>query len=428
MSQLAEVLHSMAGKDLFICCKPDVADFTDNKAVIIAVMSAENGIEVTLPHDAVKLRGLCGKLTHYFFGGHSPNLIIGWNLKNLFSYILAITGKPFHYNSKLFDLRILENYIGKNNEIPKDFEEAKLRLMSVVKHPSWNKLKNIWENVYIPLSVSIVPELETIGIIRNKQRFYSYYEIASQVNGRMKCSNAFRNSYNPHTMSEEDRAVFRPPDSDGIFCYLDIKHMEVSVLQWLTGDPKLKEILESGQDLYDGIWKTLTTIDSNEEYRKKCKGLFLPVVYGLGVNGLAEKNGITGSTAKKLIDNIRKEFSVALGWIEEQQDKCGNEVVDYFGRVRKVDEPYKARNFVVQSPAAILCFDKLIRLHEMISPIGKLGMHIHDGYVIFATRANRRQIMEVAKQSLESESKLFPGLKLKVSCKFGEKLLFKETA
>ena len=428
MSNLSDVLYNMAGKDLFIHCKPEVMDFTDDKPVTLSIMSPTNAFEITLPHDAVKLRSLCGKLSHFLFGGHSQNLIIGWDLKNLFSYILAITGKPLYYESKIFDLRILENYIGKVEELPKDYAEARLRLMGVVKHSSWEKLKNIWVGIYTPLSVSIVPELETIGIIKNKQRFHAFYEIASQVNGRMKCSNAFAKSFNPHTMAEEDKAVFKVPDFDGLFCYLDIKHMEVSVLQWLSGDPKLKEILESGQDLYDGIWKAITNIDSNEEFRKRCKGIFLPVVYGLGANGLAEKSGIPVDTAKKLIGNIRKEFSVAFGWIEDQQKARNGEAVDCFGRVRKIDESYKIRNFVVQSPAAILCFDKLIQLHKAVGSIGKLGMHIHDGYVIFANKATRRKIMELAKQSLESESKFFPGLKLKVLSKFGENLLFKEVA
>ena len=73
-----------------------------------------------------------------------------------------------------------------------------------------------------------------------------------------------------------------------------------------------------------------------------------------------------------------------------------------------------------------MCFDKLIQLHKAIDSVGKSGMHIHDGYVIFTNKASRRQVMELAKKSLESESGLFPGLQLKVSSKFGEKLLFKE--
>jgi hypothetical protein len=423
MSALTEALSQMAGQDLYLVCKPDIADFTAaNKQAALVVFSKDTGVEISMSHDAIRLRALCGKLSHYFFGGCKQNLIIGWNIKNLFTYVLGVVGKPLHCDSKIFDLRILENYIGVDRQPPSSFEEAKNRLMVVVKNPSWEKLKIIWTGIYNPLSLAVVPELETIGIIKNKKRLHAYYEIAAQVNGRMKCSNGFVNCYNPHTMSEEDKDNFRPPDSDGVFVYLDIKHMEVSVLQWLSGDPKLKEILDSGQDLYDGIWKTVTTIDSNEEYRKKCKGMFLPVVYGLGANGLSEKNTWPISAAKRLIGNIYNEFSVALEWIEKQQNAYQGKAIDYFGRNRDVDEQYKVRNFVVQSPASILCLDKLIQLREALKGVGRVGMHVHDGYGVFTTKANIRQAADLAKKSLESESLLFPGLKLKVSCKSGEKL------
>jgi len=423
MSDLSNALEKIYGNHLFVGVTS--GDFTGNKPVSLRIASAGLKMELALPPEVKKLQELCGKFTSYF--AHDK-LFIGWNIKELYSYVLAKTGKPFEIGGKVFDLKILEWYLGINLPIPESFADAKVRLAKVIEHPSWVHLKNIYGTIYNPLVESVIPRIETLGIVdtQQKKRLYSHYHIDGQVNGRMKCTKNPVNGFMPHSMGSDDKEVLRPPCLEDDFISLDYKHMEVSTLQWLSGDPVLGQLLDSGNDLYEEIWTLLTTLPCNEAYRLKCKSIFLPVVYGQGVKAVAARGEMSESTAKKFVDKIYSKFPVAMSWIQNQQNNLVDGMAtDVFGRCRTFEEPYLVRNFCVQSPAAIVCLEKLVqldhafKLDKILNTKARVGFHIHDGYILFASRFEKRRVIDLAKSVLEAESLLCPGLKLKVSCQTG---------
>ena len=79
----------------------------------------------------------------------------------------------------------------------------------------------------------------------------------------------------------------------------DVKRLEsmMGMMQGDSGgDPEMEQIndvlgkiLDSGGDLYEAIWKEVTNLECNELYREKSKSIFLPVVYGQGVDSVAER-------------------------------------------------------------------------------------------------------------------------------------------
>jgi hypothetical protein len=52
----------------------------------------------------------------------------------------------------------------------------------------------------------------------------------------------------------------------------------------------------------------------------------------------------------------------------------------------------------------------------------EIAYTVHDGYVVYATKENWKQVYKKCMDALTSESELCPGLKLKVSCKGGRNL------
>jgi DNA polymerase I-like protein with 3'-5' exonuclease and polymerase domains len=296
----------------------------------------------------------------------------------------------------------------------------------VATQPTWKELKEIYKKVYLPLITEVVPSLESNFLTHRGERILlsSFYDIAAQTNGRMKCHKALSRCYNPHSITDDDKNNLAPTRYETKFLNLDFKHMEVSVLGWLTNDPVLGEILASGNDLYTSIWKKLTTIDADAVQRQKCKDVFLPVVFGLGVEGVAEKLKVSEATAGKLVDRIYLIFSVAMDWIKRRQNSLdeNNYSYDFFGKRRRFeDRLYRVRNFQVQSPAALVCLHKLVRLHEALATDdGKLAYHVHDGYMVLADKASWIKTTQLAKQVLESAEDMYPGLKLKVSCSIGD--------
>lgn len=82
-------------------------------------------------------------------------------------------------------------------------------------------------------------------------------------------------------------------------------------------------------------------------------------------------------------------FPIAIGWIVDQESNIDNcYAIDSFGRRRKFEESYKIRNFAVQSPASLVCIDRLNKLNESVNGIAKVCMHIHDGYVLYCDNNN----------------------------------------
>jgi hypothetical protein len=373
--------------------------------------------EIPLPFDAPSLKELFGKLEFCVEGG----LVIGWGIKNLFSYFLGRTGKSLGLNATVLELKILENYLGLWNEAPGSFLEAIQRLKALGGVEGWDKAKNVYNSIYKPLVTTVVPSIETLGVVdrATKKHLYSYYEIAGQQNGRLRCEKVLAHCFNPHCLLPEEKGGFYPPMLDYAYLLFDYHHMEVTVLQWLSKDPVLGHLLASGQDVYDAIWERITGGKSNENLRNKCKLLFLPMIYGQGVKTLAEVNKIPVEMAGKLVDKMHKTFSVAFNWIEEKQ---GLSATDHFGRRRDFDQPYKARNFVVQSPAALFCLLKLSRLYASLPSKARLCMSIHDGYTVLVPEYDYQDVARSAVSCLESEEEMFPGLYLKTSCKFGKNL------
>ena len=146
--------------------------------------------------------------------------------------------------------------------------------------------------------------------------------------------------------------------------------------------------------------------------------IFLPTAYGLQSKNLAERlkleQGVVDTTISKMEGDYQKSFQ----WLKNKETE---DAIDRFGRKRDFssEPPYKRRNFQVQSPASLVCLERLCALQEALP--NNVQFSIHDGYVLTARKKDCLEVMKTAKKVLESES-IAQGLKLKVSCQIGKKL------
>ncbi len=428
---VAEALESFVGKDMFMSLGGETWDFTLNEDVklksrkkpILAMSNEDVTINYPLPVDGGALRSSMSKLTHYLNGN---NLLLGWGLKDLFTYHLGKTGYRLNTSRPILDLKVLESYTAYHGEAPQSYEEAVDRLSKVMRYSRWDQIKPVYANVYLPLIKEVLPAIETLGLVRGKRRFYPHYEIEGQANGRLKGSNYFSLGFNPHSLSKEDFHRYDLGDFDDLVCMiLDYSSLEVRVLQWLSGDPELRKVLESGEDVYKIIWERITKVKCTPAFREKCKSIFLPIMYGLGVKKLSERLKVKEEVAKRLMDNICAEFPVAIAWIRDQQNSGGYDgcVYDKFGRRRRFDgKEHRIRNFVVQAPASIVCLHKLVRLFYALKGLAKIVCHIHDGYIVTTHKKTKDKILDICKESLESQEEMYPGLLLKVVAQTGDRL------
>ena len=422
MTTFNTALYQLSGQDIYVYCDPDVLDFTSKRNAKLVICCKDFKVEVPLDVSEQKLKETLGYL-EAFIGGEN-SIVITWNWKNFLSFAKGKTGKDFKQSGKLFELSLLESYCGVQQERPKNFAEAKNRLGHLVAKKQWERIYSVYQGVYIPL-IHTLPQLETCGVlnVNKKAKVYAHYEIDGTANGRLKASQALQFSYNPHILGPDEREYLKAPGWGNEFMIFDYKHMEVSVVQWLTQDSYMKEILDSGRDFYEAIWDALfPTIPCNEQHRKTCKEFFLPTVYGLGIEALSQKISWPLEHARNLYERLHKLFPTVFNWIKTQQSNLINGYAsDYYGRIRHFDTPYKVRNFVIQAPAALICLHKLTQLAEAVTT-AQVCMHIHDGYVLLVKKESILKTFETARQTLESEHELYPGLKLKTVCSIGPKL------
>lgn len=421
--QIKNMLKS--GRNFYLRLSPEVLDFTqpDFKAEL-QLFSARSQASITLDK-TTNLVEVIGLLKDSIFGDEILN--VTWNIKNLFSYIKYVTKADFEPTCQFIDLKAVERYLGVRNRAPENYGEAATRLRTIFASPEWPKVKEIYQKIHLPLITRVIPAMEVVGLVDKAQRatVHPYYEIEGQVNGRMKCEEAYAHHFNPHGLSDEVKSNLFPRQLGDHFIVLDFRHYEVNVLQWLCKDEGLGKIVESGEDFYKATFKLLSGGECDtEKKRDLVKKTYLPVIYGMSVDSLAKELEVPFQTADRIVSRERKLFPRSFQWIEEFQNEPGDVRKDRLGRQRVFEDRYSIpiRNFAVQSPAALVCLEKLIRLHDAIKGYAKIICHVHDGYYICASKSVLGTVCSLAREALESESELCPGLKLRCSCKVGTTL------
>ncbi len=418
-------------KLVYVCINPESPDHT----VLLKDVSFE--LVVMFPNKHLRIDVNGGNLRKIFFLLQSSvfssdfvSKLFTWNLKGLTAVFKSKLGMDLVITNQVFDLKILENFQNIRKSAPKTVAELVDRFKPLAANPVWSV---VYKEVLLPLATRVLPAIESTPLLRKSGSFrvedlYPYYEIEGQVYGRLNTSAKFAKSYQAHSMSPEFREQLHPSGFDVVFLSSDVKHCEATVLQFLSGDMKLKEILDSGRDVYRSVFEIIFGRPCDTDRRRQiAKDFFLPVMFGLQAKSLAKKFEVDVQTTTEMIRRIRENFTQACNWMEGVQSMAKEgPVVDFFGRIREFDpsECYKARNFVVQAVSATLCQEKLVALHDAFQgKFGRLAMSLHDGFLMMVSKDQISNCADLVKEVCESESKLCPGLSFEVEIKAGNNLM-----
>lgn len=373
--------------------------------------------------DERSLEYLASSLHHFV---DDSRVIVSWDAKDVFSFVKGRSQISMEIGAPFYDLSLISSYLGVDADMPSKFREAVALLRRLMSMSGWTKFKDLYKSVYVPLVSKVIPDMETCCMVDNRRRMcvYPSYVPEGQANGRLKAIVPCQSNYNPHSMGPEQKSSLRPAGYDECLVCFDYKNMEVNVLQWLSGDSRLGAVLEANEDPYKAIWSIVTRTEATDAHRRLCKDVFLPVAFGQGARSLSSRLGVEEKFASKIIDTLVKTFPVAFDWVSSQSPDGDNMAEDFFGRRRGFYEHefYKVRNFSVQSPASMICLRKLVRLHESVSGLARICFHVHDGYCVVCAADKAETVFDVGMNALEEEDPLFPGLRLKASCHFGNRL------
>lgn len=350
---------------------------------------------------------------------------LGHEWKTLFTFFKRVTGKALCLQN-VFDLAWYESY--KCKTTCRENKTLAIRYFSELANDK--ELLTIYKKIYQPLITSVLPAIESCGLINENigQRVFPNYHVEGQENGRLSCTCSFKRCYNPHSLGEEQKSFLQLPSKDQRFIQFDFKNMEVVVLAHLADDKNLLEIIDKNENsVYENLFYEITGIKGIENAKNFGKKMFLPVIYGQTDGGLARSLDISQEQASIFIQKARNKFSQSFSYVEDMQQAASkNErVIDLFGRMRNIkkEESIKARNFSVQSPAALLCLESLIHLHESCGQLYEIAFHVHDGYCIFGYNKNIQEAYFHAKNSLLKTSQFLKNAKFNVSVKVGYNLV-----
>jgi hypothetical protein len=427
---LAEELGKLTSHNrlLYLKTEPEIQNFTKPFTGKIQIYGEKANL--IIPVQGCDISNLFHQLRGTLF---TPEMtVIFWNVKNLISYFrFHLPRTAITIDAKWFDLKLIEGFFGTKLSAPVSLKESLHRLEPYLKS---DECKKLHKHIHKPLALRVIPEMETATTVIDtefKKYLYSSYEIEAQTTGRMSSHKSFDNCVVPHNMGDDQKNRMKLCDDKDFFVYFDFKHMEVSVLQWLSDDAALKNILSENEDLYKGIYKKIIgqSCDTDDK-RELIKGMFLPVMFGLQPSGLVEKmaeEGITISlsSASQVHLLIRQNFKTAWDYLSEYQErvKFTPIISDFFGRSRSfVDKPWSVRGFIVQAASSVVCMEKLIELHSALGDCGKMLYSIHDGYVVVANEQKLNKIIGIGLKALQGASQMCPNLQLKVSCSIGIRL------
>lgn len=350
--------------------------------------------------------------------------VIGYNFKTLFSVYKRLSKRSLNI-SNFIDLYWYESYRSLQSSV-NNKNAALLNFKSMISDSS---VFSLYKNLYSDLIGKVIPSIESFAFVNDDtgKIVYSNYHIEGQENGRLSCSCEKKNTFNPHSLGEDKKNLVFFDMSFKYFLQFDYKNMEVSVLASMSADEQLLNIVQSPENnVYERIFEIITNVKNHADAKLLGKKLFLPLIYGQTQSGLSKNLDISIDQAEIYINQARKIFKKSFEFVEDAQTKCLKQgyVEDVFGRKRLLEktEAYKARNFIIQSPSALICLEALLKLYKNTNDLFSIAFHVHDGYFLAIKKDNIQDAFFSAKNILESKTELMPDLNLRVSSKAGMNL------
>jgi len=360
------------------------------------------------------------------------NLVLDKNKKPIVmadAKIFQTFCKKFNSNginfNLIYDILWYRKYTGNKDEY--NFQSFK-EICETFKTFITSNIISTYKSIFQKLICISIPEIENQFLVDDNtaEKIFPNYIIEGQDNGRLNTKTYGTKSYNPNTIDEEKRISLINPYEDEAFVYFDYRSMEASVLAGLAKDSNLSTVVNSNNDPYEQIAKYVLGIDETNS-RSMGKDIFLPVIYGISSQTLADKMGISLEITRGYIKSLRSNFSASFGYMDEAYRKAESDgkVADYFGRVRffNSNDAFKAKNFVIQSPSATINQIILNRLIENSSKIGYRVFYMnHDAYCLSVKRHEIKDKFYKIKELLEQKIEQAPDVLLFAEGKVGRKL------
>jgi DNA polymerase I len=215
----------------------------------------------------------------------------------------------------------------------------------------------------------------------------------------------------------------------------DYSQVELRILAHVSGEPKLREAFEAGEDIHaataaEVLGKERATLTKDE--RNVAKMVNFGIIYGISSFGLSENLEIPREDAQAYIDAYLARFPHVQDFIQRTIEQAARDgyVTTLLGRRRPVPEirasnrqtrslgERLAVNSVMQGTAADVIKKAMVAIHRRLRVEGRasrLVLQVHDELLLEAPEAEVSAVKELVRQEMVGAYPLDPPLEVDVA-------------
>jgi DNA polymerase I len=271
-------------------------------------------------------------------------------------------------------------------------------------------------------------------LIGEDGRLHTTINQAVAATGRLSTSNPNLQAIPIRTeLGREIRSAF-VAEAGSKLVSADYSQIELRILAHVSGEPKLRDAFERGEDIHTAtaaevLGKDPATLTKGE--RAVAKMINFGIIYGISAFGLSENLEIPREQAQEYIDAYLARFPHVQDFIARTIEEAARDgyVTSLLGRRRPVPEiraqnrqtrslgERLAVNFVMQGSNADIIKVAMIRIHDRLRNEGRaarLVLQVHDELLLEAPDAEAAQVKELVRDEMCGAYALDPPLAVDV--------------
>jgi DNA polymerase-1 len=289
----------------------------------------------------------------------------------------------------------------------------------------WRELSKLLNTYLVPLPSLIS---ETDG------RLHTTFNQTVAATGRLSTSDPNLQSIPIRTdLGREIRSAFVAEEGHRLLS-ADYSQIELRILAHVSGEPKLREAFERGEDIHTATAAEVLGIEPaklTSGQRSIAKMINFGIVYGISAFGLSENLEIPRDEAQRYIDAYLARFPHVQDFIARtiEQTRSDGYATSLLGRRRPVPElrasnrqtrgfgERVAVNFVMQGSNADIIKVAMIRIAQRLREEGRgarLVLQVHDELLLDVPDAEVSKVRELVRSEMVGAYDLDPALAVDV--------------
>jgi DNA polymerase-1 len=265
-------------------------------------------------------------------------------------------------------------------------------------------------------------------------RLHTTFNQTVAATGRLSTSDPNLQSIPIRTdLGREIRSAFIAEEGHRLLS-ADYSQIELRILAHVSGEPKLREAFERGEDIHTATASEVLGVDPaklTSGQRSIAKMINFGIVYGISAYGLSENLEIPRDEAQRYIDAYLARFPHVQDFIGRTIEQAGQDgyVTSLLGRRRPVPEirasnrqtrgfgERVAVNFVMQGSNADIIKVAMIRIARRLQEEGrgaKLVLQVHDELLLEVPDPEVSKVKELVRAEMCGAYDLDPALAVDV--------------